>query len=61
MLVLTRRVEEEIVIGDDIVVKIIELRNGKVRIGVEAPKDMPVHRREVWLRIQNGEPDNGNK
>lgn len=47
MLVLSRKTEEDILIGDSVVVKIIEIRGDKVRIGIEAPKDVPVHRREI--------------
>lgn len=44
---LSRKTEEDILIGDSVVVKIIEIRGDKVRIGIEAPKDVPVHRREI--------------
>ena len=47
MLVLSRKKNESIVINNDITVTVIEIRGDKVRLGVEAPKDMPVHRREV--------------
>jgi len=47
MLVLSRKKNESIVINDDIVVTIVEVRGGKVRLGIEAPKDIPVHRREL--------------
>jgi carbon storage regulator len=47
MLVLSRKTEEDILIGDSVVVKIIEIRGDKVRIGIEVPKDVPVHRREI--------------
>lgn len=52
MLVLTRKFDEEIVIGDNVVVKVIEIRGDKVRLGIEAPKDIPVHRREVYDAIE---------
>lgn len=52
MLVLSRDEGEEIVIGDDIVVRIVEVRGRKVRVGVTAPKDTPVHRREVYEEIK---------
>ena len=52
MLVLSRHVDEEIVIGDNIILKVIEVRNGKVRIGIEAPKSMTVHRREIYDAIK---------
>ena len=47
MLVLSRKKNESIVISDDIVVTIVEIRGDKVRLGIEAPRDIPVHRREV--------------
>lgn len=47
MLVLTRKLDEKIMIGDGIVLTVIELRNDSVRIGIEAPKDVKVHRAEV--------------
>lgn len=59
MLVLTRHVDERIMIGDDVVVMVIEVRGGKVRLGIEAPKDVPVHREEVVQRIaEEGPRDN---
>ena len=56
MLVLTRSRDESLMIGDDVEVKVIEAKNGKVRLGIEAPKGVSVHRKEVWLKIQ-GEQD----
>ena len=47
MLVLSRKKNESIVINDDIVITIVEIRGDKVRLGIEAPRDIPVHRREV--------------
>ena len=47
MLVLTRKAGESIVLGDDIVVTVLEIRGGQVRLGVEAPRDISVHRSEV--------------
>ena len=52
MLVLSRRQDERIVIGDQIVITIVEIRGDKVRVGIEAPRDVPVHRREVYEAIQ---------
>jgi carbon storage regulator len=52
MLVLTRRVGEEIVIGDGIRVKIVALHNQRVRLGITAPPEVTVHREEVHLRRQ---------
>ncbi len=53
MLVLSRKKNESIVINDNIVVTVIEIRGDKVRLGIEAPKDVTVHRREVYEAIQN--------
>ncbi len=47
MLVLTRKKSEEIIIGDNIRVVVIEVRGDKVRLGIDAPRNMPVHRKEV--------------
>ena len=55
MLVLSRKKGESIVIGDDIVVTVVDLRNGKVRLGVEAPKEVPVHRKELYDKIKSQE------
>jgi len=55
MLVLTRKKNESIVINDDITIVVVEIRGDKVRLGVEAPKEVPVHRREVFDAIQRNE------
>jgi carbon storage regulator len=52
MLVLSRKKTEEIVIGDDISIMVVEIRGDKVRIGIDAPKHIKVHRKEIWLAIQ---------
>lgn len=52
MLVLSRHRDESIIIGDDIVVTIVDIRGDKVRLGIEAPSDIPVHRQEVYEAIQ---------
>jgi carbon storage regulator len=56
MLILTRRLGERVIIGDEITVTVLGIRNGQVRIGVTAPKSVAVHREEVYERIrsQNG-------
>jgi len=51
MLVLSRKKNESIVINDDITIVIVEIRGDKVRLGIEAPKDCPVHRSEVYEAI----------
>ena len=52
MLVLSRHRDESIMIGDDIVVTIVDIRGDKVRLGIEAPNDIPVHRQEVYEAIK---------
>ncbi len=56
MLVLSRKKDESIVINNDITIVVVEIRGDKVRLGVEAPKEVPVHRREVFEAIARGEP-----
>ena len=55
MLVLSRKKNERIVINDNIVVMVVDIRGDKVRLGIEAPKEVSVHRREVYDAIQRGE------
>ena len=52
MLVLSRHRDESIIIGDNIVVTIVDIRGDKVRLGIDAPTEIPVHRREVYEAIQ---------
>jgi carbon storage regulator len=52
MLVLSRHRDESIMIGDDVVVTIVDIRGDKVRLGIEAPQDIPVHRQEVYEAIK---------
>ncbi len=53
MLVLSRKPGESIVIGDVVVVTVVETRGGNVRLGIAAPKEIPVHRQEIHQRIQH--------
>jgi carbon storage regulator len=53
MLVLSRQIEERIIIGHDIIITILEIRGEKVRIGIDAPKELSVHREEVYNAIKN--------
>lgn len=57
MLVLSRRKDQRIMIGDDIIITIIEIRGDKVRMGIDAPKDVPIHREEIYKAIQEGQED----
>jgi carbon storage regulator len=56
MLVLSRKKNESIVINNDIVVTVVEIRGDKVRLGIVAPKEVPVHRQEVYDAIHGKEP-----
>ena len=56
MLVLSRKKNESIVINDDITIVVVEIRGDKVRLGVEAPKEVPVHRNEVYEAIRGVKP-----
>jgi len=53
MLILTRRVGETVVIGDEVTVTVLGVKGNQVRIGVNAPKDVAVHREEIYQRIKN--------
>jgi len=57
MLILTRRVGETIVIGDDIKITVLGVKGNQVRIGVNAPKTVTVHREEIFNRIQQEQGD----
>ena len=52
MLVLTRRANQSIVIGSDVTVTVLEIRGDQIRLGITAPRDVTVHREEVWLELQ---------
>jgi carbon storage regulator len=52
MLILTRRIGENVRIGDDVVVTVLGVKGNQVRLGIEAPKSVPVHREEIFERIK---------
>lgn len=52
MLVLSRKRDEQVMIGEDIVITVVDIRGDKVRLGFEVPKEIPVHRAEVYRAIQ---------
>lgn len=52
MLVLTRKIDQSIMIGDDVRIVIVDIRGDQVKIGIDAPRDISVHRQEVYLDIQ---------
>lgn len=53
MLILTRRVGEALKIGDDVTITVLNVRGNQVRIGIDAPKDVSVHREEIYDKIHN--------
>ena len=55
MLILTRRVGESVVIGEDVTVTVLGVKGNQVRIGINAPKTVAVHREEIFERIKNGQ------
>ena len=57
MLILTRRVGESLIIGDHIVINILGVKGNQIRIGVKAPKEISVHREEIYNRIQSEKAD----
>lgn len=52
MLILTRRVDESLMVGDQVTVTVLAVKGNQVRIGIDAPKDVAVHREEVYDRVQ---------
>jgi len=53
MLILTRRMSESIIIGDNVVITVLGIKGNQVRLGIDAPKEVSVHREEIYQRIQN--------
>ena len=58
MLILTRRVGETLMVGDEVSVTVLGVKGNQVRIGINAPKDVSVHREEIYLRIQKEQDEN---
>ncbi|GHD32287.1 MAG: carbon storage regulator CsrA [Pseudomonadales bacterium] len=58
MLILTRRVGESLMIGDEVTITVLGVKGNQVRIGVNAPRDVSVHREEIYNRIQDGDEPN---
>jgi len=55
MLILSRKLNEQIMIGDQIVITVVAIRGGNVRLGIEAPNDVPVHRQEIYEALRREE------
>jgi carbon storage regulator len=60
MLILTRRVGETLMVGDEVTVTVLGVKGNQVRIGVNAPKDVAVHREEIYERIKQEQGQTGN-
>lgn len=59
MLILTRRVGESVMVGDDVTITVLDVKGNQVRIGVNAPKDVAVHREEIYERIRQEKEQGG--
>lgn len=57
MLALTRRIDEAIVVNGNIKIQVLDITEGKVRLGIEAPQDVSIHREEIYLEIQKSNKD----
>lgn len=61
MLILTRRVGETLIIGDDVAITVLGVKGNQVRIGINAPKDVSIHREEIYNRIHQHQQDEQNR
>ena len=61
MLILSRKMGESIHVGDTVTVTILGVSRGQVKIGIDAPRDLAVHRHEIYQRIQNGVPETSSR
>lgn len=59
MLILSRRTDESIVIGDEVTITILSVKGKQVRVGIDAPPNVSVHREEIYRKIREGEPAEG--
>ena len=59
MLILTRRISESIILGDDVKITVLGVKGNQVRLGIDAPKDLSVHREEIYERIQQEKKTSG--
>lgn len=56
MLILTRRIGEALMVGNDVSITVLGVKGNQVRLGIDAPKDVAVHREEIFQKIQDNEP-----
>jgi carbon storage regulator len=61
MLILTRRISESVIIGDDVKITVLGIKGNQVRLGIDAPKEVSVHREEIYQRIQQEKMGGTNK
>lgn len=52
MLIITRRPNQKVILGDDVTIHVMEISGNNVRLGIEAPKSVPVYREEIWLAVK---------